>query len=113
LPSGPVFAQTPQSVEATSKRPPHIGLATAVASPCAVPGVLPPVEFEGGHFIDVPPLAEQARGGLKVRTSPAGRASTRSVPTYSIIQLGRARSRSASTTVARAADAIQEQLRPA
>ena len=31
-----------------------IGLAAAVASSCAVPGVFPPVEFEGDHFIDVP-----------------------------------------------------------
>ena len=31
-----------------------IGLAAAVASSCAVPGVFPPVEFEGRHFIDVP-----------------------------------------------------------
>jgi len=31
-----------------------IGLAAAVASSCAVPGVFPPVEFEGQHFIDVP-----------------------------------------------------------
>jgi NTE family protein len=31
-----------------------IGLAAAVASSCAVPGVFPPVEFEGAHFIDVP-----------------------------------------------------------
>ena len=31
-----------------------IGLAAAVASSCAVPGVFPPVEFGGHHFIDVP-----------------------------------------------------------
>ena len=31
-----------------------IGLAAAVASSCAVPGVFPPVEFGGRHFIDVP-----------------------------------------------------------
>ena len=31
-----------------------IGLAAAVASSCSVPGVFPPVEFEGRHFIDVP-----------------------------------------------------------
>jgi NTE family protein len=32
----------------------EIGLAAAVASSCAVPGVFPPVEFGGHHFIDVP-----------------------------------------------------------
>jgi NTE family protein len=31
-----------------------IGLAAAVASSCAVPGVFPPVEFGGHHYIDVP-----------------------------------------------------------
>lgn len=31
-----------------------IGLSAAVASSCAVPGVFPPVEFGGQHFIDVP-----------------------------------------------------------
>src|SRR5262249_36624226 len=31
-----------------------IGLAAAVASSCAVPGVFPPVEFEGLHYFDVP-----------------------------------------------------------
>ena len=31
-----------------------IGFAAAVASSCAVPGVFPPVEFRGDHFIDVP-----------------------------------------------------------
>jgi NTE family protein len=31
-----------------------IGVAAAVASSCAVPGVFPPVEFGGHHFIDVP-----------------------------------------------------------
>jgi NTE family protein len=31
-----------------------IGMAAAVASSCAVPGVFPPVEFGGHHFIDVP-----------------------------------------------------------
>jgi NTE family protein len=31
-----------------------IGFASAVASSCAVPGVFPPVEFEGHHFIDTP-----------------------------------------------------------
>ena len=31
-----------------------ISVAAAVASSCAVPGVFPPVEFGGHHFIDVP-----------------------------------------------------------
>jgi NTE family protein len=31
-----------------------IGLSAAVASSCAVPGVFPPVEFGGRHYIDVP-----------------------------------------------------------
>ncbi|HEY2650384.1 MAG TPA: patatin-like phospholipase family protein [Solirubrobacteraceae bacterium] len=31
-----------------------IGLGAAVASSCAVPGVFPPVQFDGHHFIDVP-----------------------------------------------------------
>jgi NTE family protein len=31
-----------------------IDFATAVASSCAVPGVFPPVAFEGQHYIDVP-----------------------------------------------------------
>ncbi|PWT74572.1 MAG: hypothetical protein C5B59_10915 [Bacteroidetes bacterium] len=31
-----------------------IGFAAAVASSCSVPGIFPPVEFGGNHFIDVP-----------------------------------------------------------
>jgi NTE family protein len=50
----------PTTVNATSgqtmlwDRHSGIGFAAAVASPCAVPGVFPPVDFEDHYFIDVP-----------------------------------------------------------